>query len=74
MLASDAVKSHRIQVSIEGGIVTLSVKVRKLLAEDIAVGLAESIRGVILRLVEDDALTGFFFAVKLWSVLSGRFA
>jgi osmotically-inducible protein OsmY len=46
LLASEAVKSHRIRVGVEGAIVTLAGRVRNLLAEDIAVGLTQRVRGV----------------------------
>lgn len=47
LLASQAIKSHRLQVQVEGGIVTLAGRVRNLLDEDIAVGLTQRVRGVV---------------------------
>lgn len=46
-LASEAIKSHRVRVLVEGGIVTLAGRMRSLLDEDIAVGLTRRVRGVI---------------------------
>ena len=46
LLASEAVKSHRIDVGVDGGIVILSGFVHNYLAEQIAVGLAQRVRGV----------------------------
>ncbi len=47
LLASAAIKSHRLQVLVENGIVTLAGRVRNLLDEDIAVGLTQRVRGVV---------------------------
>ncbi|HQX50336.1 MAG TPA: BON domain-containing protein [Planctomycetaceae bacterium] len=47
LLASAAIKSHRLQVLVEDGIVTLAGRVRNLLDEDIAVGLTQRVRGVV---------------------------
>jgi len=47
LLASQAIKSHRLQVVVEDGIVTLAGRVRNLLDEDIAVGLTQRVRGVV---------------------------
>ena len=49
---AESVDGHRIDVDVEGGIVTLSGHVNHLLAKRIAVGLAERIRGVITVLDE----------------------
>ncbi len=46
LLTSPAIKSRRISVLVEDGIVTLSGQVRNLLDEDIAVGLTQRVRGV----------------------------
>jgi osmotically-inducible protein OsmY len=47
LLASHAVDSNLIDVDVDNGIVTLSGKVSHLLAEDVAVSLAQRIRGVV---------------------------
>lgn len=46
LLASQAIKSRRIRVVVEDGIVTLAGRMRNLLDEDIAVGLTRRVRGV----------------------------
>ncbi len=45
LLASQAIKSHRIRVIVEDGIVTLAGRLRNLMDEDIAVGLTRRVRG-----------------------------
>ncbi len=47
LLASDAVDSHLIDVRVDNGIVTLSGSVNHLLANQIAVSLAQRVRGVL---------------------------
>ena len=47
LLASQAIKSHRVRVLVEDGIVTLAGRMRNLLDEDIAVGLTRRVRGVV---------------------------
>ncbi len=49
---SEAVDGHRIDVDVDDGIVTLSGQVPHLLAKEVAVGLAERIRGVVAVLDE----------------------
>jgi osmotically-inducible protein OsmY len=46
LLRSDAVNGHLIDVDVDQGIVTLSGRLNNILAEQIAVGLAERVRGV----------------------------
>jgi osmotically-inducible protein OsmY len=46
LLRSNAVDGHLIDVDVSDGIVTLSGRLKNILAEQIAVGLAERIRGV----------------------------
>ncbi len=47
LLASDALRGHHIRVIVDDGIVTLSGEVPSLLAEEIAVGLVQRVRGVM---------------------------
>ena len=47
LLASQAVDSHLIDVRVEDGIVTLSGSISNLLANQIAIGLAQRVRGVM---------------------------
>lgn len=47
LLSSPAVDSHRIDVAVEEGIVTLSGSVNNLLASEIAIGLARRTRGTL---------------------------
>ncbi len=54
---SEAVDGHRIDVDVDKGIVTLSGQVSNLLAKEIAVGLAERIRGVVAVLDEMEVNT-----------------
>jgi len=49
---SEAVDGHRIDVDVDEGIVTLSGHVPHLLAKEIAVGLAQRVRGVVAVLDE----------------------
>ena len=49
---SEAVDGHRIDVDVDDGIVTLSGHVSHLLAKEVAVGLAERVRGVVAVLDE----------------------
>ncbi len=54
---SEAVDGHRINVDVDEGIVTLSGHVPHLLAKEIAVGLAERVRGVVAVLDEMEVNT-----------------
>ncbi len=54
---SEAVDGHRIDVDVDKGIVTLSGQVSNLLAKEIAVGLAERVRGVVAVLDEMEVNT-----------------
>lgn len=54
---SEAVDGHRIDVDVDDGIVTLSGHVPHLLAKEIAVGLAERVRGVVSVLDEMEVNT-----------------
>lgn len=47
ILRSEAIDGHRIDVDVDDGIVTLSGRVDNLLTKQIAVGLAERIRGAV---------------------------
>ncbi|NQV22724.1 MAG: BON domain-containing protein [Rhodopirellula sp.] len=47
MLRSEAIDGHRIDVDVDDGIVTLSGLVNNILTKQIAVGLAERIRGTV---------------------------
>jgi osmotically-inducible protein OsmY len=47
LLRSEAVNGHLIDVDVSDGIVTLSGRVNHLLAEQIAIGLAQRVRGVL---------------------------
>jgi len=46
LLASQAIKSRRIRVLVEDGVVTLAGRMRNLLEDDIAIGLTRRVRGV----------------------------
>jgi len=46
LLSSEAVNGHLIDVDVDQGIVTLSGRLKNILAKQIAVGLAERVRGV----------------------------
>jgi osmotically-inducible protein OsmY len=54
---SEAVDGHRIDVDVDDGIVTLSGHVSHLLAKEVAVGLAERVRGVVAVLDEMEVNT-----------------
>lgn len=54
---SEAVDGHRIDVDVDDGIVTLSGRVPNLLAKEIAVGLAQRVRGVVAVLDEMEVNT-----------------